>query len=238
MLTTLQDQTYWNNTWDTFFLHYQQDTRHAYYIHALVEKQKMLEIGAGSFRDFAKLNELGYDCHAFDYCQGAVDKAKEFFPHLQHKIYQENAFSTSFAHEAYDFTFHNGFWGCFEDAQILLLAQEQMRISKKSFAFTLHNGHNQQFQDYFKKLAVQDPMYTLRFFTLDDIHALTDALGIARQDISIYAVGKGKKYHEDLLIAQGICDQQSLYTSIVHAGMEHLNSSERLLCIVKKHALP
>lgn len=67
----LQDKEYWNTAWDKYFDHYQQDLRHAYYINAFLnnDEHKILEIAAGSFRDFHLLNKLGRNCFAFDYCE-------------------------------------------------------------------------------------------------------------------------------------------------------------------------
>ncbi len=234
MLKLLQDKEYWNSTWNEYFTHYQQDLRHSYYINAFLKsnEKKILEIGAGSFRDFANLNNMNVDCFAFDYCDTSVNRARQFFPDLSHKIFQENAFETSFKDKEFDFTFHNGFWGCFDDAQILLLAKEQIRITSKRFSFTLHNGHNENFIDYFKRLSLKDSMYTVRFFTYEHVYHLLATLNITPEQVTIYPVGKGKKSHEDLLIAQNIPDIKKIHKIITDSKNKYLTSSERLLCIV------
>ena len=96
-MNKLQNTHFWNEAWDKYFDHYQQDPRHAYYINAFLndDEQKILEIAAGSFRDFNILNSVGKNCFAFDYCKNAVNKAKKMFPNLQNKISLQNAFATT-----------------------------------------------------------------------------------------------------------------------------------------------
>lgn len=87
-MNKLLNTHFWNEAWDKYFDHYQQDPRHVYYINAFLndDEQKILEIAAGSFRDFNILNSVGKNCYAFDYCKNAVNKAKKMFPNLQNKI--------------------------------------------------------------------------------------------------------------------------------------------------------
>ncbi len=208
----LQDQAYWNTAWDKYFDHYQQDLRHAYYINAFLNnnEHKILEIAAGSFRDFHLLNRLGRNCFAFDYCENAVKKAKKLFPQYQEKISLQNAFSTSYQDKEFDFSYHNGFWGCFENTQIIQLAKEQLRITKKRFAFTVHNGHNSEFMQYFNTLKQNDVLYAVHFLTLNDIYQIISELGIKIKNVKIYPVGKYKKHLEDKLIAQGRTSAQTI----------------------------
>ena len=84
-LEILKKQEYWDSEWEKVFDHYQQDVRHAYYINAILkdDENKILEMAAGSFRDFAKLNELGKNCYAFDYSPKSVEEAKKYHSHLK-----------------------------------------------------------------------------------------------------------------------------------------------------------
>lgn len=234
-MNELQSTEYWNAVWDKYFDHYQQDPRHAYYINAFLndDEDKILEIAAGSFRDFNALNNAGRNCYAFDYSEYAVNKAKKLFPQYQDKISLQNAFSTTYRDKEFDFTYHNGFWVCFDDEQILQLAKEQIRITKKLFAFTLHNGHNQEFIRYFDTLKKNDKLYDIRFFTMDDVYKITDELGIKRENIRIYPVGKYKKFYEDALILSGKTDAETIRKCIEEQKFDTLEKSERLLCIVQ-----
>lgn len=234
-MNELQSTEYWNTAWDKYFDHYQQDPRHAYYINAFLkdDEDKILEMAAGSFRDFNALNKAGRNCYAFDYSEHAVNKAKKLFPQYQDKISLQNAFSTTYRDKEFDFTYHNGFWVCFDDEQILQLAKEQIRITKKRFAFTVHNGHNQQFIQYFEKLKQNDKLYDIRFFTIDNIYIYINALGIDKNAVKIYPVGKGKKYFEDELIMSGKTDAETIRKCIEEQKFDTLENSERLLCIVQ-----
>ncbi len=231
----LQDKEYWNTAWDKYFNHYQQDLRHAYYINAFLnnDEHKILEIAAGSFRDFHLLNKLGRNCFAFDYCENTVKKAKKLFPQYQEKISLQNAFSTSYQDKEFDFSYHNGFWGCFENEQIIQFAKEQLRVTKKRFAFIVHNGHNSEFIQYFDKLKRYDVLYAVRFFTLNDIYQIINALDIEIENVKIYPVGKYKKYLEDELILQGKTDAQTIRNCIENQKFNNLFTSEKLLCIVE-----
>ena len=72
----------WDKKWAEIFSQYQNDLRHAYYIHAMLapEEKRILEIGAGSFRDMAELRRRGVDCEGMDFSIEAVNLAKDRFP--------------------------------------------------------------------------------------------------------------------------------------------------------------
>lgn len=236
-MNELQSKSYWNGAWKNYFDHYQQDKRHAYYINAFLndDEHKILEMASGSFRDFAELNALHKNCYAFDYSEQSVSMAKQYFPELKDKISIQDAFHTDFADNEFDFSFHNGFWSLFfDDGQIIRLALEQLRITKKRIAFTVHNGHNKDFIAYFDKLKQNDILYDVRFFTMDEIKNIVSQLPVKQESLKIYPVGKGKKYHEDELIYQGKYDKETIFQCISGAGLTYLDSSERLLCIAEK----
>ena len=68
----------WNKKWSGIFEHYQNDTRHAYYINAMRHRKekKILELAAGSFRDIAFLNRSGLDGYGMDFSTDAVTLAQ------------------------------------------------------------------------------------------------------------------------------------------------------------------
>jgi hypothetical protein len=225
-------QSQWDQTWPQLFDHYQQDTRHAYYVNAQLSEaeSKVLEMGAGSFRDMALLNRLGVNCAGTDFSQTAVDLAQRQFPDLREKIFQGDAFDLmTVADEAFDVSFHNGLWVLFDDdAKLLQLASEQARVSRRRIIATVHNAHNPAFVEYFAKLAENDPLYRIRFFTIDEMRELMRGVCHA---VDIVPVGKGKKYYEDEMINEGRCGRADLRAFFDHAKMDHLVTSERLLCI-------
>lgn len=220
----------WDRKWVDVFEHYQNDLRHAYYIHAMLEKNesRILEIGAGSFRDMAELRRRGLDCEGMDFSLESVNRARRHFPEFSSAIHHMSAFNMPFHDGEFDVTYHNGFWVLFSDEQILSLAKEQARITKYRMIATVHNGHNGQFVDYFNRKKEDDPLYDIRFFNKDEI---TDLMGMVCSDVAVIPVGKGKQYHEDLLIKNGVTDPSTLRSCLVESGMKYLDSSERLLCI-------
>lgn len=225
-------QEEWNQKWLDIFHHYQQDQRHAYYVHAILDDsdKKILEIGAGSFRDMALLNTLGVDCWGTDFSDTSVELAKKYFPSLSAKIFQSDAFNMSMISDGeFDVTFHNGLWVLFnDDADLINLAVEQARVSRNKMLVTVHNGHNKDFLDYFYRLAKSDPLYRIRFFLVDEIRSLL--LRVCR-DVNVIPVGKGKKFYEDEMINQGKVDRFELRKLFDAAGLRHLEISERLLCV-------
>ena len=222
----------WNKKWKTIFNHYQQDLRHSYYVNSFLESsdKKVLEMGAGSFRDMANLNKLGVDCWGTDYSEEAVNLAKEFFPTINHKMFQSDAFDMNcIPDKEYDVTFHNGLWVLFNnDEDLFKLAKEQARISKNKIIVTVHNAHNKEFVSYFQKLSNNDDLYKIRFFTIDEI---TKILSSVCKFIEVVPVGKGKRFHEDKMINEGFYSREELKRFFDISGNQYLETSERLLCI-------
>lgn len=220
----------WDRKWADIFDHYQNDLRHAYYIHAMLEgdERHVLEIAAGSFRDMAELRRRGIDCEGMDFSPESIKRAKRRFPDFANAIHHASAFAMPFADNAFDATYHNGFWVLFSDEQIEELAVEQARISHSRMIATVHNAHNKQFVDYFEKKKAEDPLYDIRFFEADEIAELMRA---TCSEVTIVPVGKGKQHHEDFLIRNGITDPGVLRTCLKENGLKQLELSERLMCI-------
>src|SRR5690606_7496088 len=128
-LDSASDSADWDRAWEGIFDHYQQDLRHAHYVRALLKRgeRKLLEIGAGSFRDMAALQRMGRDCSGMDFSPEAVRRAKLAFPLISQNMHAMSAFDMQFLDNAFDLTYHNGFWVLFDDEQILELAKEQAR---------------------------------------------------------------------------------------------------------------
>jgi hypothetical protein len=186
-------------------------------------------MGAGSFRDMAQFNRLGVNCSGMDFSQASVELARQIFPELAKKIFQGDAFSlSSVADGAFDTSFHNGLWILFGDQEVSKLVAEQARVSRRVIMATVHNAHNPDFVAYFARLAETDPLYRIRFFEMEEMRA--HLLKVCRSVI-VVPVGKGKKYHEDAMINQGKAGRSELRAFFDLAGMDHLATSERLLCI-------
>lgn len=222
----------WNDKWSTIFTHYQQDLRHGYYINAFLDSDdnRVLEIAAGSFRDMALLNSIGVNCWGTDYSATSVELAKKYFPFLDNKIFQSDAFNMSKIDDnVFDTTFHNGFWVLFDnDDDLLALAKEQARITKRKMIVTVHNGHNKDFVNYFQRLSKKDSLYKIRFFTMDEVRSLM--LTVCKS-VKIIPVGKGKKHYEDKMINDGVVGREEMNMYFQNAELRYLENSERLLCI-------
>lgn len=227
---SLRKENYWNNEWTNVFDHYQQDIRHAYYIRSIKNKceNKLLEIAAGSFRDMRTLCKWGILCEGIDYSSEAVDRAKKHSPELAHKIQKMDAFNLTFTDNFFDLSFHNGVWGYFDDTDILKLAHEQARVTRSRIIATVHNAHNIQFKNYFDQMKKKDPLYSIRFFTKNEMIGLMSQVC---SSVTIIPVGKRKKYHEDFLIKIGLGNPLLLKIYFKLVGLRLLNSSERLMCI-------
>ncbi|MBD2358450.1 class I SAM-dependent methyltransferase [Tolypothrix sp. FACHB-123] len=228
----LSNKKYWNLEWEKIFDRYQNDPRFAYYLYAVLEdnEKKILELGAGSFRDMQKLNKWGLECYGIDFSDKSVEKAKKQFPEYSDLIIQSNAFDLPFDDKYFDVSYHNGFWSCFSDNDIKLLAYEQARVTKKRMIIAVHNAHNPAFIEYFNRLKVDDPLYSARFFTISEV---TSMIETCCSEIQIIPVGKGKKFYEDYLINLGLGARDNLRKCFEYHKMDLLETSERLLCIGK-----
>jgi hypothetical protein len=228
----ITEKKQWDDKWIGIFDHYQGDLRHSYYINSVLTQNdiKVLELGAGSFRDMANLNSLGVDCWGTDYSNTSVQLAKNQFKKIKDKIFCSDAFDMLMIEDKeYDATFHNGLWVLFDDDKdILKLVKEQARISKRLIISTVHNAHNQNFVNYFEKLSKTDDLYKIRFFSVDE---MKNILLTVCNKVEIIPVGKGKKYFEDRMINEGKFSRDELKSFFDETGLSNLENSERLLCI-------
>lgn len=229
-LDASSDHADWDQKWEGIFDHYQQDLRHAHYIHSQLDasERRLLELAAGSFRDMAALRRMGLDCHGIDFSPEAVGRAKAAFPDYSHAMHTMSGFAMDFGDGEFDLSYHNGFWVLFDDVRIKQLAAEQARVSRHRMIATVHNRHNRNFVEYFDRLKESDPLYDIRFFEVDEIAAL---MRTVCRDVLVVPVGKGKRHHEDALIRRGITHPRIIGGYLRLSGQRLLQRSERLLCI-------
>ena len=228
--SSIYTENYWNNEWKNIFEHYQQDLRHAYYIQAILnsDEKKVLELGAGSFRDAAFLNKQNIDCYGVDYSAVSVQMAKTYFPEFADKFIQADALQLPFDDKSFDFSYSNGVIGCLSNVQILQFFKEQLRVTSEKLAVTVHNAHNKQFYNYFCLKKGSDPLYSVRFFSIEEIKELLSSIS---NSITIIPVGKRKIFFEDDLINLGLGTPKNIRKSFEYHKMNQLAISERLLCI-------
>ncbi len=228
----LQDRLSWNSKWIYLFKQYQADLRHGYYIASLLKNQEwtVLEIGAGSFRDIALLGRLGYSIGGLDFSELSCEKVKMEFPEFSERFWCGDAFNTNLNDNEYDVSYSNGFIGCFDDLQIDLLLKEQVRITKKIIISTVHNAHNIRFREYFDNKTAVDSIYSLRFFTINEISNIFKKLDL---NFVIYPVGKAYVAGEDLMIKDG-ASMPEIREYIISQNDHALEASERLMVVAHK----
>jgi hypothetical protein len=225
---SLTTQADWDNVWQQQFRAYQGDIRHAYYIAAVRRRQerRLLEIAAGSFRDMAALNRWGFYCEGVDFSMLSVDKARLILPVYSDRIKKMDAACLDYPDRAFHLTFHNGFWGYFDDAQISTLGAEQARVSSSRMIATVHNAHNISFKKKFTVWAERDALYRIRFFNTDEIASLMRRFC---RHVSVIPVGGGLV---DNLIRRGIGPNAIRWVYQFRGCFRRrLEESERLMCI-------
>ncbi|MCJ1886626.1 class I SAM-dependent methyltransferase [Pseudomonas sp. LA21] len=222
----------WDEKWQEIFNLYQNDIRHAYYIDAVRRRHetRVLEIAAGSFRDIVQLTKRGVEGHGIDFSPESVALAQKLYPSLQERFQVMDAFDLQYPDNHFDISFHNGFWGLFSDEDIDRMAREQARITKGRMIVTVHNAHNHAFAELFNSEKQRDPLFNIRFFTLDQMHGILSK--VARK-ITVIPVGKGNRFHEDWLIRHGLHDPFLLNMVFKFSGTRYLECSERLMCIAE-----
>ncbi len=218
----------WDTVWQQHFDAYQDDRRHAYYIAAVrrQRERRILEIAAGSFRDMGALNEWGIYCEGVDYSSESVQRAKEKLPVLSERIKKMDAKRLDYPNRSFDLTFHNGFWGLFDDAKIAELAAEQARVSTSRMVATVHNAHNRSFREQFAVWSRRDPLYKVRFFFSDEIENLMKPFC---RRVTVLPVGGGRV---DWLISRGLGPMA--YRCIYRLRgcfRQNIEDGQRLMCI-------
>lgn len=176
MLANTKD--FWTSAWSRHYdTYYSAVPRQAYYLDFVLDgaDRRLLEIGAGSFRDSVRLNEWGYDCTGTDFSDEAATRAKAGYPQFAEKLHAMDASALEFEDNAFDVSFHNGFFVLFEDdAVIQSFLQEQLRVTKRKVICTVHNALNTQRVEKFRELSESDSLYDIRFFTPDEIKAVLE----------------------------------------------------------------
>lgn len=173
---SINTKEFWQSAWQRHHRAYLRTVGfQAYYLSFILKphERRLLELGAGSFRDTARLNEWGYDCTGTDFSEESVQLAQQAFPRWASKIQMQDAAHLSFENQAFDVTFHNGFWVLFQEDEFLdQLLKEQVRVSKSRVVCTVHNALNQRQRVVFAEKAREDPLYDIRFFEPDEMRQL------------------------------------------------------------------
>jgi len=173
---SINTKEFWQSAWRR---HHQAYLRslgfQAYYLSFILKpnERKLLELGAGSFRDTARLNEWGYDCFGTDFSEESVLLARQTFPRWANRIEVQDAAHLPYPDDNFDLTFHNGFWVLFREDEFLdTLLKEQVRVSRSRVVCTVHNALNTRQRTVFAEKARSDSLYDIRFFEPDEMERL------------------------------------------------------------------
>ena len=150
----------------------------------------VLEIAGGSCRDSRYLADSGYNALGTDFDQKTIEYLNNRYPTSPLAMQREDAFSLSFADKSFNVSFSNGFWVCFSnDEEIYQLLHEQSRVTSRYLVALVHNAGNATLVASFDELAKSDPLYDIRFFSLDDLVDIVDKSGVKYQSIKFYKFG-------------------------------------------------
>lgn len=176
MEANLRDPKWWSAAWKAHHRRYvARPSYQAYYLYCVLPRnaKRLLELGAGSFRDTAQLNQWGYDCTGTDFSPEAVALAQRTYPQWAQRFHTADATALPFGSKSFDVSFHSGLFACFEDdTMIKAILQEQARVSQIAMVCTVHNAHNEALQEQFHLKAQSDPLYQIRFFSREEITQL------------------------------------------------------------------
>jgi hypothetical protein len=133
----------------------------------------ILEIAGGSCRDSRYLHASGLDAVGSDGDAETISQVREHLTGSGFGPRLEDAAALSFPDRSFDVVFHNGLWVVFPaDDQIRLLLNEQLRVTRRYGVAIVHNALNRRLVDRFASLAKTDPLYSIRFFTPEQIREL------------------------------------------------------------------
>jgi len=169
----MNTQEFWQTTWQKHSKSYARTIAlQAYHLSFILRPQDhhLLEIGAGSFRDTARLNHWGYNCTGCDFSHEAVRLAQGNFPSYAEKLLVQDAAHLQFADKSFDVSFHSGFFGYFEDTALLnQLVYEQVRVTRNRIVCTVHNKLNTALHTGFADKAREDRLFDIRFFEPQEV---------------------------------------------------------------------
>jgi ubiquinone/menaquinone biosynthesis C-methylase UbiE len=188
----MNTQEFWQETWHKHYKSYARTIGlQAYHLSFILQPQDhyLLEIGAGSFRDTALLNQWGYNCLGCDFSHEAVRLAQDNFPQFAEKLLVQDAAHLQFADKSFDVSFHSGFFGYFDDKALLnQLVPEQVRVTRNRIVCTVHNKLNTALHTDFTDKAREDRLFDIRFFEPQEV---VDLLQPYCTRVEVFPYGNG-----------------------------------------------
>lgn len=216
----------WNAEWERDFELYHTDLRFTYILRSILRKseKRILEIAGGSFRDTLNISRLtDVNCIGIDSCEKCVELAQKKFPLQRDKLKVMNAFNLQFPDKYFDMSFHNGFWGFFQDSEIRQLIKEQVRVSRDRIIAVCHNMENVKNSKSLNELSTL--MTSLRPFSKEELLSLMSPY--CKNIVVIPIMDRGYKYLYDFHLRNTYIVR--LYLKL--AKYFNHSSAERLLCI-------
>lgn len=186
------DQDDWAESWQHHLEQYLQvPSRCGIFIHTYFPSiSTALEVACGSSRDSVYLAQHGVNVAAIDYEERLINALKRKFSHPSVTYIQANAFKLPFRDNTFDMVFHNGFFIYFKcEDEIYSLLSEQCRVSKKYMLFFVHNELNTSMLHRFNDLAIQDPIYDIRFFNPSEVVDLVNHSSIEYSSLKLMKFG-------------------------------------------------
>lgn len=193
MSSSFESENWWSDAWVRHLENYlAAPPRAGVWLAARfnLANKRILEIAGGSCRDARYLANKGLDAVGSDFDQKTLDYLAKRFPDSPLRLMREDAAQMSFQDNAFDMTFHNGFWVLFKDNEKLLeFFKEQVRVSRETLVIFVHNQHNAELVSEFAERAKQDPLYDIRFFQRDELRDICAMARIPFKRIGIEKFG-------------------------------------------------
>jgi len=188
-----KESQFWAESWDRHASDYFTTPPHLGPCLELLFPDKSwtyLEMGGGTMRDARYLAQTGRSVTGSDSVEEVVSRARLYHGSALN-ITKIDAFHTGLTAKSFDVTYHNGVWSNFSnDRDIRQLAAEQARISRRYMVAVVHCRHNQPYRETFRARSVEDPLYDIRFFEIDELRSFMESFGPTR----IYPCGSPLAY--------------------------------------------
>lgn len=185
-------ENFWSESWVKHIESYLAATPRCgiwLYSYFDLDNLTVLECAGGSCRDSRYLYENEINAHGTDYDEKTLNYLSSRFVESNFKVSKEDAFKFNMLDKSYDVSFHNGFWIYFTNDDINKLIVEQARVTRKYIVALVHNIENKKLVLNFRKLAIDDDLYKIRFFHRNELKGIINNSGISYKSIRIEKFG-------------------------------------------------
>lgn len=154
-----------------------------------LDSKKIIEIAGGSCRDSRFLYNHGFNVVSSDGDPDLVAYLNEKINKNGFSTFCIDAFSTKMPSKSIDISFSNGFIGYFDDKKIIDFLIEQERVTKDVIVIAFHNAKNLRLLRRFKEKSKQDDLYSIRFFTSEEVKNIIKQSNIFYKKLSFLKFG-------------------------------------------------